>query len=83
MQLIIDRCGLVRSKYGEVLDLSELGTQTIRRASHVEPDEFGRWWVDLAPVGGPRLGPFSARSEALAAEVQWIEDTLARVPVLI
>ena len=31
----------------------------IRRASHVEPDEAGRWWADLSPVGGPRLGPFA------------------------
>lgn len=26
------------------------------------------WWADLTPCGGPVLGPFAKRSEALAAE---------------
>lgn len=32
-----------------------------------------RWKVDLAPSGGPVLGPFQRRSTALAAEREWIE----------
>ena len=52
---------------------SVFGDLAIRRASHVEPDAAGRWWADLAPVGGPRLGPFDRRSEALAAELRWLE----------
>jgi hypothetical protein len=27
----------------------------------------------LAPVGGPRLGPYSLRSQALTAEQTWLE----------
>ena len=30
-----------------------LGQLTIRRASHVEPDEWGRWTADLTPIAGP------------------------------
>ena len=45
----------------------------IARASHVEPDPDGRWQADLRPVGGPVLGPFDRRSEALAAELAWLE----------
>lgn len=30
------------------------------------------WFVDLAPSGGPTLGPFPVRSEAIAAEIDWI-----------
>ena len=46
-----------------------LGTaRKSRRASHVEPDADGRWWADLSPVAGPRLGPFEVRSAALDAE---------------
>jgi hypothetical protein len=56
-----------------MIDLSCLGVPDIRRASHVEPNADGGWWSDLSPVGGPRLGPFGRRSEALAAEQAWLE----------
>jgi hypothetical protein len=74
MRLLVDAGGTVRAVYGEAIDLAALGDPTIRRASHVEPDEIGRWWGDLGPVGGPRLGPFDRRSEALAAELAWLEN---------
>ena len=73
MELVIETNGQVRCVYGETIDLAALGPLTIHRASHVEPDADGKWWADLAPVGGPRLGPFDWRSEALAAEVAWLE----------
>jgi hypothetical protein len=73
MLLTVDPRGVVRAVYGELLDLSVLGELSIRRASHVEPDDSGRWWADLAPVGGPRLGPFAMRSQALDAEQVWLE----------
>ena len=73
MQLVIESGGAVRCVYGEAIDLQVLGSPTITRASHVEPDELGRWWADLSPVGGPVLGPSSNRSEALAAEREWLE----------
>jgi hypothetical protein len=59
--------------YSEEIDLAALGSPVITRASHVEPDPQGRWWADLSPVGGPTLGPFDSRSEALAAERSWLE----------
>lgn len=74
MNLIIDRDGSVRGIYGEVIALDALGPLKIERASHVEPDEQGHWLADLAPVGGPVLGPFDRRSEALEAEVAWLEE---------
>jgi hypothetical protein len=39
----------------------------------VEPDGRGQWIADLAPVGGPKFGPFYRRSAALEAEHQWLE----------
>lgn len=51
----------------------EIGPLVIRRASHVEPTHDGQWIADLSPVGGPRLGPYSRRQVALAAERDWIE----------
>jgi hypothetical protein len=74
MQLIISPAGVIRCLYSEELDLKRLGRLTITRGSHVEPDESGQWSADLAPVGGPRLGPFPKRSQALEAEQEWLEQ---------
>lgn len=68
--LLISPTGEITTIYQEVLDLAALGAMRIERASHVEPDDQGRWWADV--INGPRLGPFPLRSEALAAEVAWL-----------
>lgn len=64
--------GQLLAVYDELVDLSLLGQPTITRASHVEPNEDGQWLADLSPVAGPLLGPFTLRSQALAAEVAWL-----------
>ena len=74
MTLSVGPRGVVRCVYGEAIDLRALGPPQVTRASHVEPDDRGRWWADLSPVGGPALGPFGRRSEALAAERQWLAE---------
>ena len=74
MQLVIEPGGQIRCLYGEAVDLASLGVPSIQRASHVEPDEEGFWWADLAPVDGPLLGPFTRRSLALDAETIWLEQ---------
>jgi hypothetical protein len=74
MQLVVTPQGETRCIYGEEIDLRSLGSLTIRRASHVEPSEDGRWLADLSPVDGPVLGPFDLRTEALSAEVSWLEQ---------
>jgi hypothetical protein len=74
MEMVIDSRGVVRCLYAEEIDLSVLGTMHIQRASHVEPDATGKWWADLSPVDGPRLGPFDRRSQALHAESQWLNQ---------
>ncbi len=73
MEMIITGKGQARCIYDETIDLSVLGRLQIRRGSHVEPDRAGQWWADLAPVAGPRLGPFDHRSQALDAERTWLE----------
>ena len=72
MELIISSTGVARCLYDESLNLWALGQPIITRASHVEPDEQGRWFADLFPSAGPVLGPFNRRSEALAAEQAWL-----------
>ncbi len=74
MQIVVDSHGQVRCVYSESIDLAALGDLTIHRGSHVEPDERGQWFADLCPTGGPSLGPFMKRSEALAAEQAWLEE---------
>jgi hypothetical protein len=73
MKLLVKPDGTVRAIYSEAIDLAVFGRPTIARASHVEPGQDGRWRADLTPVGGPVLGPFDRRSEALEAEVAWLE----------
>ena len=73
MQLVIDPAGQIRALYGESIDLATLGRASVFRASFVEPDRDGRWHADLRPLTGPVLGPFACRSQALEAEVAWLE----------
>jgi hypothetical protein len=81
MELVVDAGGDVRCTYDEVLDLREIGTLKITRASHVEPDAEGYWWADMGPVDGPMLGPYRSRSEALGAERVWLSMRTATLVV--
>ena len=74
MEILVQPDGMLRCVYDEAIDLSALGQMRIKRGSHVEPDDDGAWFVDLAPSRGPRLGPFDRRSDALAAESRWLSD---------
>ncbi|MBI1348696.1 hypothetical protein GC163_20680 [bacterium] len=70
MELRIHPEGQITTLYDETFDLTALGTLTITRASHIEPDPHGDWWAQI--INGPRLGPYPRRSAALAAEVAWL-----------
>jgi hypothetical protein len=77
MSLIrVDRNGVMRFVYCDSLyELLGKGSAVVRRASHVEPLPDGSGWTaDLSPVGGPVLGPYKLRNEALGAEVDWLEN---------
>ena len=72
MQIFCRADGHISALYDETIDLASLGNLAITRASHLESDGRGQWYADLAPSGGPLLGPFARRSHALAAEEAWI-----------
>ena len=72
MELVVGSSGEVWCIYDETLDLRELGKLQITRARHVEPDAEGCWCADMGPSGGPVLGPFGTREEALGAERGWL-----------
>ena len=80
MIFVVNSHGAIRCIYAEAIDMSCLGSPSISRASHVEPDANGRWWADLSPVSGPKLGPFGRRTEALVAEQHWLETNWLTAP---
>lgn len=75
----IDPTGTVQFVWNDLLrGLIDEGTPTIQRASHVEPTPDGQWTADLSPVGGPTLGPYAFRSDALTAETDWLTANLLK-----
>lgn len=63
--------------YDELKPLLECGDAEVKRASHVDPemtDSGLKWFVDLAPSDGPKLGPFETRADAIDAEIQWLTE---------
>jgi hypothetical protein len=73
-KIVISKTGAIRFIYNDQLKpLLSQGVASIKRASHVEP-EGDKWFADMGPVSGPKLGPFSLRSQALEAERQWLEE---------
>lgn len=74
IEVVVTPRGVTKSVFDDRLDLRFLGSLDIRRGSHVEPTRSGNWTADLSPVGGPLLGPFNKRSEALATEVVWLQQ---------
>lgn len=76
IKLVIDHGGLIKAIYDDALTALMADAEVdIRRASHVEPDSDGycEWSADMSPVGGPVLRGFGTRSEALKAEVKYLE----------
>jgi hypothetical protein len=62
---------------------ADLGKQHIRRASNVEPDQNGKWYVELSndPLNGVHAGKligsgFATREAALEFEVEWINKNI-------
>ena len=75
-ELFVAADGAARGLYGELIDPGGIGEQTVARASHVEPHRAGGWTADMNPSGGPVLGPYPLRSDALAAERAWLTANL-------
>lgn len=85
MKIKINPDGTAFLLYTEDIPIEELGkTNHIKRLFHVEPTPDNEWiaTVDLSSAFHPGalacvvLGPFEKRSDALAAEVEWIEENI-------
>ena len=77
--MVIEFGGKVRMIYSELVSPHALGSVSIQRGSHVEPDQHGFWYADLEPCEGPVLGPFELRSDAIDAEVTWLTKNWLKV----
>lgn len=79
--LYIQNDGTIRGVYSDSFaPLLTQGEVQLKRASHVEPGRDNKgvpcWYADLSPSGGPTLGPFYLRSQALKSEVEWLNKNL-------
>ena len=75
MTLLIQPDGRLEFVWSDQLaTFRDLGQTSIKRASHVEGTEDGRWTADMGPSGGPVLGPFELREQALTAEREWLAE---------
>jgi hypothetical protein len=45
----------------------------------VKQDDKFLWTADMSPVGGPVLGPFATRTEALQKETEWLDQRLGSI----
>lgn len=84
--LVIDEEGDVLTLHAD--DLPDLGVETARRASHVEPGLLpgsSGWDVVLSdhPLNGEHAGrviardvPINQRKRALDLEVQWLQENI-------
>lgn len=76
-RIVIRRDGLIQFIYSDELrPLVEMGNVQIQRVSHVEP-KGSFWFADMSIVAGPMLGPYTLRSEALAAEEEYLHSNFS------
>jgi len=83
LEITITASGDVACLAPDDLDLREVGTLHVRRASHVEFDDARQAWVVTLPCGR-ELGEFATRGAALAHEVAVLntkidDDTIEEV----
>lgn len=77
--ICVDKDGTLTMIYDDDLsDLLEKGPHTIQRVSHVEPDQCGYGWSATMVEDGMVLGPYWKRSQALAAEREYLEEKMFR-----
>ena len=78
--------GTVRFVYYDELEpILSVGKPQVRRVSHVDAvivkKQGLRWFADLYPVKGPKLGPFKTRELAIQSELEWLSENLSKLPL--
>lgn len=76
LKLKISKSGEITYIYNDLLaGLAQNNGASIRRVSHVEPTADGKWEAQMLDFN-VTLGPFRLRSEALEAEMQFLDEKL-------
>jgi len=79
--IVVQPDGSVKFIYDDALkEIMNLGDFVVKRASRVEPTPEGKWTADMELSGGPVLGPFETRAEALEAEKVWLRFEILGSP---
>jgi len=81
MNIVLKKDGTIQFIYDEKLigALSGVSAERVdKRATYVEPDPDnpGKWYVDLSPSGGPVVKDFSCRSAAIKYELDWLKENI-------
>jgi len=71
IKLEITAQGGIALLHDDEFKIKEFGKVSINRASHVEADENGEWYVQSAKTGEMLRTGFDTRAEALAWEKQY------------
>ena len=76
MKLFITKNGDIECLYSDLLLSLHLGALKIRRASSIEFNEHTQCW-DVDVLGEGVLSSYTTRAEALAWEVEYLNNKLA------
>lgn len=57
------------------IDLETIGRCTVKRQG-VLIEANGEWLADMFLCGGPVLGPFGSRAEAINGEIEWLQNNV-------
>ena len=68
--------GYVECLYTDKINLRNIGSLDVRRASNVEFDNNKQGWMVDIELDGAILGPFESREVAIQAEVEYIENNI-------
>lgn len=76
-QVDLDVLGVGRINRASYVEAKEhLPWWALRQRWRLRRIPLNSWYVDLSPSDGPILGPFSAYSMAVQAEVTWLRTRL-------
>lgn len=75
LEVTITKDGEVQCLAPDDLDLRDVGSLHVRRASHVEFDNDRQRWLVTLP-NGKEIGEFATRGEAIRFEVEYLNHKI-------
>lgn len=70
-----DKIETWRNSHVEIFrNLSPAAKDDVRNRHQGIMIDYNDFWADMLPVGGPVLGPFKDRDQAVYAEIRWLQQ---------